>query len=216
VQPPTCSHTPAPTDASARHSIDDVLPALYARLRSRVDGVLYRHRIPPEDSEDLVQTALLFAVTKWESIRDPEAWLLGTVHKSCLLYWRTRRSYAEGTRQLVESDLERGVEPDHGRRDCLVDLAKVWHHLTPAQRTLLILRYQEGMSPGEAAQAMGLASSSVRKIAQRAFDRLREALDTAPTRGARRKGPRVPGGRPARDLTSGQAGRRVSVSPLRE
>jgi len=171
-------------DVSASQAIDEVLPALYAQLRSRFGGVLYRYRIPAEDAEDLVQTALLLAVAKWNDIRDPEAWLFGTLHQRCVLYWRRRRSQMERTRQLEDSDLGRGVEPEQSRRERLADLGKVWHHLPPTQRKLLVLRFQEGMSPREAAQAAGLAYNSVRKITNRAFERLREALGTAPPSGS--------------------------------
>jgi RNA polymerase sigma factor (sigma-70 family) len=162
----------------------EALPTLFARLRGRFGGVLYRHHIPPEDGEDLVQTTLLLAVAKWNDIRDPEAWLLGTLHKRCILYWRTRRSHPEDTRPVEELDRECGGEPDQTRVERFADLGKVWHLLPPTHRKLLLLRFQEGMSPREAAQAVGLAYSSVRKTTLRACERLREALGMASPRGA--------------------------------
>jgi RNA polymerase sigma factor (sigma-70 family) len=161
----------------------DALSVLFARLRGRFGGVLYRHHIPADDGEDLVQTTLLLAVAKWTGIREPEAWLIGTLHKRCVLYWRTRWSQMEDTRPFEELDREPSVEPDQTRRERFADLGKVWQRLPPAQRRLLLLRFQEGMSTREAAQAMGLAYSSVRKTTIRACERLREALGTAPPRG---------------------------------
>ena len=195
MQPPTCSgQSQVCADVSASQAIGVTLPALCARLRSRFGGVLYRHHIPAEDAEDLVQTTLLLAVAKWDNIRDPEAWLIGTLHKRCILYWRTRRSHMEYTRPFDELDRECGVEPDQTRRDLFADLGKVWHQLPLTQRKLLVLRFQEGMSPREAAQAVGLAYNSVRKITNRAFERLREALSTAPPQGSPRgqRAPRLP------------------------
>ena len=197
MQPATCSgRMQVGAHVSASPAIDDVLPALCARLRSRFGGVLYRHRIPAEDAEDLVQTVLLLAVAKWDNIRDPEAWLIGTLRKRCILYWRTRRSHMEYTRPFEELDRECGVEPDPTRRDRFADLGKVWHLLPLTQRKLLVLRFQEGMSPREAAQAVGLAYTSVRKITNRAFERLREALGTTPpSRSAcGQRAPRLPAG----------------------
>jgi RNA polymerase sigma factor (sigma-70 family) len=164
----------------ASPTIDDVLPALYAQLRGRLGRVLYGHRIPPEDAEDLVQATLLLAVAKWNKIRNPEAWLLGTLHKRCILYWRVRMPERERTRQLDDLDLNRGVAPDQNRRDWLADLAKVWHHLSPTQRRLLTLRYDQGLTSKEAADATGLAFGSVRKTTLRAVERLRGALALAP------------------------------------
>jgi RNA polymerase sigma-70 factor, ECF subfamily len=185
ARPDEATDGAAPRDRAAGQpaAIEDVLPALYARLRGRLGGVLYRFHIPTDEAEDLVQTTLLFAVAKWNGIRDPEAWLIGTLHKRCILYWRTRRSHLEYTRPMEQLDRQRGGEPDQTRRERFADLGKVWHRLPPTHRKLLLLRFQEGMSPREAAQAVGIAHSSVRKTTNRAFKRLRAALGTAPPRG---------------------------------
>ena len=154
--------------------------------------MLYRYGIPAEDGEDLVQTTLLLAVAKWNDIRDPEAWLLGTLRKRCILYWRTRRSHMETTRPIEEMGRACCVEPDQTRRELFADLGKVWHHLPPTQRQLLILRFREGMSPREAAQEMGLAHTSVRKTTHRAVERLREVLGMAPPPSRSPRPPRAP------------------------
>jgi RNA polymerase sigma factor (sigma-70 family) len=164
---------------SAGLAVDDVLPALYARLRGRLGSVVYRFRIPPEDAEDVVQTTLMLAVAKWHAIREPEPWLLTTLRNRCILYWRARMPEREHTRQLVDLDLERAVEPEQNRRDWLADLGRVWHHLPPKQQTLLTMRFREGLTSGEAAAAVGLAASSERKTTHRALARLREALSAA-------------------------------------
>ncbi len=165
---------------ASRAALDDALPALLARLRHHFARVLYKHCIPPEDAEDVVQTALLLAVAKWSEIREPEAWLLSTLHNRCILYWRKRKALSECTRQLEEPDLARGVEPVQRRRDYLADLGRVWHRLSATEQRLLTLRYGAGLSTRETAAAMGLANSSVRKTAQRALERLRRALRTTP------------------------------------
>jgi RNA polymerase sigma factor (sigma-70 family) len=183
VRQATCSGGQVPADVTASLAMGETLSVLFARLRGRFGGVLYRHHIPADDGEDLVQTTLLLAVTKWTGIRDPEAWLIGTLHKRCILYWRTRWSHTEHTRPFEELDREPSVEPDQTHRERFADLGRVWHRLPPAQRRLLLLRFREGMSPREAAQAVGLAYSSVRKTTNRACERLREALGTAPPRG---------------------------------
>ena len=180
-------------DDRASQDIGHVLPALSARLRRSFRGVLYSYGIPADDGEDLVQTTLLLAVAKWNDIRDPEAWLLGTLRKRCILYWRTRRSHMEYTRPIEEMDREYSVEPDQTRRQLFADLEKVWHHLPPTQRKLLFLRFREGMNPGEAAQEVGLAQNSVRKTTQRAIDRLREVLGMTPPQPSQsRRPPRAP------------------------
>jgi RNA polymerase sigma factor (sigma-70 family) len=182
VRQATCSGAQVRADVTASLAMGEALSVLFARLRGRFGGVLYRHHIPADDGEDLVQTTLLLAVAKWTGIRDPEAWLIGTLHNRCVLYWRTRWLHTETIRPLEELDREPSVEPDQTRRERFADLGKVWHRLPPAHRKLLLLRFQEGMSPREAAQAVGLATSSVRKTTIRACERLREALNMAPPR----------------------------------
>jgi RNA polymerase sigma factor (sigma-70 family) len=198
VRQATCSGGQVPANVTASLAMGEALSVLFARLRGRFGGVLYRHHIPADDGEDLVQTTLLLAVAKWNHIRDPEAWLIGTLHKRCILYWRTRWSHTEYTRPFEELDREPSVEPDQTHRERFADLGKVWHCLPPAQRKLLLLRFREGMSPREAAQAVGLAYSSVRKTTNRACERLREALGTAPPRGTPggQRAPRRPAAAP--------------------
>lgn len=195
MQPATCSGgMQVRADVGANRAIEDDLPPLYARLRSRLRRVLYRYHIPADDCEDLLQTTLLLAVAKWTDIRDPEAWLIGTLQKRCTLYWRARKSNLEDNRPVEELDRECGGEPEQTRRERFTDVGKVWHLLPPTQRTLLVLRFQQGMSPREAAQAVGIAHTSVRKTTSRACQRLREALGKAPPRGTPvgRRAPRQP------------------------
>src|SRR5260370_2225623 len=53
---------------------------------------LFAHyRVPPQDTEDILQQALLALVYQRQAIRDPESWLMGTLRNKCLLYWRERR-----------------------------------------------------------------------------------------------------------------------------
>lgn len=198
MQQATCRGSQERADIEASPAMGEALPVLFARLRGRFGGVLYRHHIPVDDGEDLVQTTLLLAVAKWNDIRNPEAWLIGTLHKRCILYWRARNTHTEVTRTFEELDSEHGVEPDQARRERFADLGKVWHCLPPVQRKLLLLRFQEGMKPREAAQAVGLACSSVRKTTSRACERLRKALGAAPPRTPfRRRPPRQPAAAPA-------------------
>ncbi len=176
---------------SASAAVRDALPELYERLRPRLRRVLHGYRVPPQDAEDLVQTAFLLAIAKWDELREPEAWLIGTLKKRCILYWRRRLVYEERQVQLTESDLGRGVEPHHDLRDRLCDLGKAWHQLTHAQRNLLTLRFLLGMSPQEVAQSMGLAHGSVRRTAYRALEQLRGELGTRrPPKPGRARGPR--------------------------
>ena len=150
------------------------LPALCERLRPRLRRILWRHQIPAEDAEDLVQTMLLLAVARWHEIQCPEVWLLGTLQNRCILYWRDRRLHEARYVELGEEWRPQfAIEPSQDRRDRLADLDRACRTLPAGQRKLLVLRYHLGLSPGETARALGLAPGSVRKTAHRACELLR-------------------------------------------
>jgi RNA polymerase sigma factor (sigma-70 family) len=171
---------------TASQTMGAALPEVYERLRQPLRRLLYAYRIPPEDAEDVVQGALVLAVQKWSAIRDPEAWLLGTVKKRCILYWRARRQYEERYEPLGEEwqGRQAAASPEE-RRDLLRDVARACRRELPAgQRKLLALRFQMGLSPREAGAAIGLAYSSVRKTTNRAIGRLRQAIGRDQSGGA--------------------------------
>src|ERR1700744_6655193 len=71
--------------------VESSLEGFLKQVRPRLKAAFARYRIPPQDNEDILQQALMALVHRGEGIRDPEAWLLGTVRNKCLLYWRGRR-----------------------------------------------------------------------------------------------------------------------------
>jgi RNA polymerase sigma factor (sigma-70 family) len=160
--------------------IEDVLPGLCEQLRGQVRYLFYKHQIPPQDAEDLLQTALLIAVSKWPEIHAPHGWLLATLQKRCIRYWRDRRAYEQRYVQLEDWAKEPATHPAQERRDLLADLEKAGRRLSVANRRLLALRFRQGLSTGEAASAMGLAENSIRKTTNRALAQLRVLVGTEP------------------------------------
>ena len=67
------------------------LNTLLKTSRPRLERVLRNFEIPPEDAEDILQDAQLTLLYKWDKVRSPESWLIGTVKKKCIMYWRKRR-----------------------------------------------------------------------------------------------------------------------------
>jgi RNA polymerase sigma factor (sigma-70 family) len=166
---------------SQRGAIDEVLPAVLEGLRGQLRTILSCHRIPPQDAEDLVQTALLALVARWDDVHDPSAWLCGTLRRCCLRYWRERRLQAQRFLELDGLSLELGSGAQCARGDLLIDLDRGLAQLPPRHRQLLLLRYRLGLGPGEAARATGFASRSVQQTIRRSLARLRAALhETAP------------------------------------
>jgi RNA polymerase sigma-70 factor, ECF subfamily len=161
-------------------SIEEELPRLCDELRERVRFCFYRYRIPPDDAEDLLQEALLLAVSKWSEIRAPRGWFLSTLEKRCILYWRVRVAHEERYVQLEDWAPGPTADRRQERRDLLADLEKAGRRLSPANRKILELRFRQGLSPGEAARAMGLAASSIRTTTNRALAQLRLLVGAEP------------------------------------
>ena len=68
------------------------LEQILHNVEPKLKRVLWRHRIPLQDADDLLQETFLIMVSKAGSIRNPEAWLLATLANRCIIYWRKHRS----------------------------------------------------------------------------------------------------------------------------
>lgn len=157
----------------AQQGITEILP----RVRPALERVLGGYDIPAEDAEDVLQDSYLVLLHKWEQVQCPEAWLIGTVRKKCIMYWRKRR------RRLIDameaSLLELLVEPARPlqeNRDLCRDFERVLARLPPRCQTLLRLRFVLGLSPCEVAAEMGYQPSSIRKITSRCLGALTREL----------------------------------------
>jgi RNA polymerase sigma-70 factor (sigma-E family) len=134
-------------------------------------------------AEDLAQEVLIRAHARWRSIGgldSPEYYVRKMVLNE-FLSWR-RRSW-----RLVPSgrgsEVDRRQAPDHAiglaERDALVaELAK----LPARQRAVLALRYYEGLSDTEIADALGCTPGTVRGYASRALAALRVEMTEQPGR----------------------------------
>jgi RNA polymerase sigma-70 factor (sigma-E family) len=135
-------------------------------------------------AEDVVQEVLIRANARWQVIGNlarPEAYVRKMIVNEYLA-WR-RRSW-----RLVLSGASSGTEgpptPDSAaryaeREAMLAELAK----LPRRQRTVVVLRYYEGLSDQEIADVLGCKPGTVRGHASRALAALRVELAGAPVRG---------------------------------
>src|SRR5262245_41025986 len=74
------------------------------KVEPKLKRLLSTYRIPVDDAEDVLQQSLLALVYQWDRVREPETWLLGTLKRHCLMYWRTnrRRIYLSVDSTLLE------------------------------------------------------------------------------------------------------------------
>lgn len=118
-------------------------------------------------AEDLVQDAFAGLLRHFDTVENPRAYLRVT-----LVRLAGRRRHREQRR----ADAHRLV----ARRDAVSDDANEMFDaiakLPPRQRAVVVLRYYEGLSEREIGDALGCAPGTVKSLASRALDRLREEI----------------------------------------
>lgn len=147
----------------------------------KMKRLLATNHIPIEDAEDVLQQALLALIYQWDSIRDPESWLLGTLRRHCFMYWRNQRRqlYSAVDSTLLEW-LSEPMAPPQERSDLLYDLRHMIERLPQRCRSLLELRFQLGYEPAEVASRLGYRDSSIGKVTNRCLAALaREMVGAA-------------------------------------
>jgi RNA polymerase sigma factor (sigma-70 family) len=157
--------------------VESSLEGFLKKVRPRLKTLFAHYRIPPQDTEDLLQQALLALVYRQEGIRDPEAWLLGTLRNKCLLYWREqRRRLYDAVDAAVLEFMAEPLEPAQENADLQRDLAIALGRLPERCRSLLALRYRQGYDPAEVAQRLGYSPASISKITTRCLAALTRHL----------------------------------------
>ena len=165
--------TPSAQPELAEPSLDEIL----GRTEAKLKRVLSRYRIPAQDAEDILQDTFLILVSKLGTIRNPEAWLVGTLANRCIIYWRRHRSRLF---ELVDSTilelLSQSEAPAQELSDIRTDLEAMLSCLPNRCRSVLRLRYGFGCSTAEVAAQTGYCKSSVRKVTRRCLAALTEQL----------------------------------------
>lgn len=154
---------------------------LLGRLAPEIGEVFASFKIPYQDSEDLLQEALLALLLKRDRIQEPASWLLGALRTQCLIYWRRRR------RRLYEAIdatlLEMAADPvpaDDERTNWRCDLSHAISHLSDRCKSILRLRYGLGYEGDEVAERLGYRASSIRKVTLRCLSALTHRITGSP------------------------------------
>ncbi|MGD2116492.1 MAG: sigma-70 family RNA polymerase sigma factor [Acidobacteriota bacterium] len=144
---------------------DRPFEVLLRSCREEMVRILGRYRIPQEDAEDLLQETFVALVFKWQSIRNPKAWLLSTLRNRCTLYWRKRRQdLFEAVDSALLDALASPQAPPQSRAELRHDLNIAISRLPERYQDLLRLRYGLGCKSSEVAEQMGEGSQEIRKL----------------------------------------------------
>jgi RNA polymerase sigma factor (sigma-70 family) len=153
------------------------LEPLVERLRPRLKRILGAYHIPPHDADDILQETFLALLSKWDSIDNREAWVVGTLRHRCARYWRERRSSVlEAVDSALLEFLSRPQPPPQERAALVWDLESVFTTLSVRHRAVLWLRFGLGLSTEEVAAQLGYCPASIRKLTLRSLARLRLAV----------------------------------------
>ncbi len=148
---------------------------------TRLDAVVRFAAVLTNDrglAEDVVQEVLIRAHKRWaqiEGLEQPEAYVRRMIVNE---FYSWRRKWARISPRPSD-DLDGPVDDQAAtiadRRTLLDEIAK----LPRKQRTVLVLRYYEGMADAEIAATLGCAETTVRGYAFRALKTLRVELTPA-------------------------------------
>jgi RNA polymerase sigma-70 factor (sigma-E family) len=173
------AQTPGPAhEAASARTLDEL-------VRTHLPGLIRYATVLVGDQHtaaDLVQEVLLRAHQRWRRIAltdRPDLYLRRMVtneHLSWRRRWHVRMIQPTGDEVLTRhagaaGDLAEG----HAEKDAM------WQRLAelpPRQRTVLVLRYYEGLADVETAAVLGTSAATVRSHASRALATLRRADPT--------------------------------------
>jgi RNA polymerase sigma factor (sigma-70 family) len=118
------------------------------------------------DAEDIVQTVFADAVTRWDAINDPVAYLRrAVVNRANDLHRRSFRRVAD-PRPTTETIDEFGGD----------DLWRLIKTLPAPQRAVVVLRFYEDLALADIAALTGRRASTVRSDLRRGLQKLKEML----------------------------------------
>ena len=157
-----------------------VLENLVRSFEPRAKAIVGYHGIPRQDADDLVQQTYLTYLQRRDDVRDPQAWLAGTLRNRCLMFWRSERRAWK--RQVDECVLESWPSREPSPQENTTvrqDLGRIVARLPRRSRELIRLRFGAGYSHREVAELLGYRYSGIYTITKRCLAALARELEAA-------------------------------------
>ena len=167
----TSAHPERAADALAAE-----VEALFRRCERRLGLYLAQLVADRLLAEDLLQDTFHDAFRARHQLRDvrnPDGWLFGIARNRALRALRGRRRLRRALHRLAPASRGETATGTDGEVLHVRDLLE--RHLSPDDRTLLLLRYLHGFSAEELAEMVGRSPAAVRQRLSRARSKLVEA-----------------------------------------
>ena len=156
---------------------------IYRAHKARIVGLCRLLLRDPDEAQDVAQEVFLRAFERLRTQEPPtvwEAWLVRVAVNACRDrqrsgWWKSRRKSVELDENSAGSVPSSEVETL--ARERRVRIWRGLRGLRTKQRNIFVLRYVEGWSTGEVAEALGLSPGSVKTHLFRAVRNLRRALE---------------------------------------
>jgi RNA polymerase sigma-70 factor (ECF subfamily) len=160
--------------------------SIYEAYRPRLFSFLARLSRRRDVAEDLLEETWLRLVTRAAELRDDScvgAWLF-TVARHLYLSWCRHRALDDWRLSDLTPSWPAPVAGEApfeatARRQTERRVEQALARLSTQDREVLLLVAVEGLSPSEAASALGIAPEALRKCLQRARERLADAMEIA-------------------------------------
>ena len=164
------------------HLVTDELPRFYRQAHRQLDNA--------HDAEDAVQDALVSAYKNLSQFRGAaqlSTWFMTIVMNAARMQRRRRRpvvsfeeqvSSSESGMTLLETCRDTHPDPEEilAKSEQHHLLAKAINRLSPVSRRAIRLRYTDGMTAAEAAEALGIPEGTIKAQLSRARAKLAKLL----------------------------------------
>ena len=151
---------------------------LYDRYATMVYNKCYGFAKDADEAKDLTQDVFLKLFVKLASFKGKSkfsTWLYAFTYNHCVNYV-TRNTAKKIEKQSVSSDTIENIgeaEPEIGIEEMKVaQLKKVMELISPDEKMILLLKYQDNLSIKEISSALELGESAVKMRLKRAKDKL--------------------------------------------
>lgn len=118
------------------------LPPELGLDESEIESLFARFRIPVEEAQELLHQTLLTLVLRHPDLRSPQLWVMSTLKRRCVFWWRTQRRRVNRAFDIgIRSALTATEKPDKEIEAFRASLWRWTASLEPRCRELLRRRY---------------------------------------------------------------------------